>query len=87
MLGVSGLFSMTNQYHEALADSSYTPVIDVEDKVVHRGQTFTVDVNLKDNEGLISLYLSLDYNSEAMRLTNVEKGGALDSLTFTMTNS
>ena len=87
MLGVSGLFSTTNQYHEALADSSYTPVIDVEDKVVHRGQTFTVDVNLKDNEGLISLYLSLDYNSEAMRLINVEKGVALDSLTFTMTNS
>ena len=69
----------------ALAD--YTPVVTVEEKTVHRGQTFTIDVDLSDNEGLISLYLTLDYNSSVMKLVNVQQGDALGSLTFTNTNS
>lgn len=70
-----------------VAHADYTPVVTVESKTVHRGQTFTIGVDLTDNEGLISLYLTLDYNSSAMKLVNVEQGVALSTLTFTNTNT
>ena len=71
----------------AVVHADCTPVVTVESKTVHRGQTFTIDVDLTDNEGLISLYLTLDYNSSAMKLVNVEQGDALSTLTFTNTNT
>ena len=82
------LFGVLVIHYKAFAtDSDYTPKITAEEKTVHRGQTFTVSADLSDNKGLISLYLSLEYDDAVMRLTGVERGSALDSLTFTTTNS
>lgn len=53
---------------QAFADSSSIPVVTVQSKTVHRGQTFAVDVNLSNNEGLISLFLTLNYDSKVMTL-------------------
>ena len=76
------------EHYGVLAEESYyTPVITTEEKTVHRGQAFSIKVNLKDNEGLISLGLSLSYNKTVMRLIDAQRGEALDSLTFTVTNS
>lgn len=79
-------FSLTSSDKTAYAQE-YTPVVTVGEKTAHRGQTFTVDVDLTDNQGLISLYLSLSYDSSVMKLTNVEQGDGLKDLTFTNTNS
>ena len=69
------------------AESGNTPVVTVDEKTAHRGQTFTVDVNLSQNDGLISLYLTLEYDNSAMKLTEVTRGEALESLTYTNTNT
>ena len=74
--------SLNNVY----ADNPTAPKVIAESKTVHRGQTFSVDVDLSDNEGLISLYLTLDYDESVMTLKNIIKGSALDSLTLTTTN-
>ena len=74
-------------YGARAEESDYTPRITAEEKIVHRGQTFTLGVDLSQNEGLISLYLSLEYDDSAMRLIDVERGSAIESLTFTTTNS
>ncbi|MBE5763813.1 MAG: hypothetical protein E7338_06320 [Clostridiales bacterium] len=72
-------------------DSGYAetinPKIDVESKTVHRGQAFTIDVELTKNSGFISLFITLSYDNSVMSLKNVEKGDALESLTFTTTNT
>lgn len=78
-------FSKSN-LDNAFAESSYTPKVEVESKTVHRGQTFSIDVELSENEGLTSMFLSLDYDNEVMTLTNVIQGNALGSLTMTLTN-
>ena len=81
------MFVMNADIIGAVAHADYTPVVTVDSKIVHRGQTFNIDVDLTDNEGLISLYLTLDYDSSAMKLVNAEQGVALNSLTFTHTNT
>ena len=76
------------QKAEAFAEpDGYTPEITLESKRVYRGQTFLIEAELSGNEGLLDLYLSLSYNQDVMRLTNVERGDALSGLTFTMTNT
>ena len=72
---------------EVKADQTNLPKVTVEQKTVHRGQTFTVKANLTENTGLISLCLSLSYDSTAMRLTGVKRSVALQSLTYTSTNT
>jgi len=79
-------FGSVNKNEKTFAESSYTPKVSVQNKTVHRGQTFSVDVNIEDNEGLISLFLTLDYNNEVMTLKNVIQKDALGSLTLTTTN-
>lgn len=79
-------FFLTGSNNVAYAQE-YTPVVTVGDKTVHRGQTFTVDVDLSGNEGLIALYLTLRYDDTVMKLTEVEQGDGLKDLTFTNTNS
>ena len=81
------MFVMSTGVISAIAHADYTPIVTVENKTVHRGQTFTIDVDLTNNEGLISLYLTLNYDSSVMKLLNVEQGNALSSLTFTNTNT
>ncbi len=65
----------------------YTPVITAEQKRAYCGQTFSVDVVLSGNEGLMDLYLILTYDSTVMTLIGVENGDALGTLTPTNYNT
>ena len=85
-LGVLTTFLNTPNAVSAFASNDYTPVVTLENKTVNRGQTFNIDVELSDNEGLLSLYLSLNYNNSVMKLLNVKQGEALSSLTYTNVN-
>lgn len=78
--------SLCRETNFANAETDYTPVVTVENKTVHRGQAFELNVDLSGNEGLISMLLTLDYDDTAMKLTNIRKGSALDSMTFTVSN-
>ena len=62
------------------------PMIWVENKTVHRGQTFEVEVYLDQNSGLVSLMLELEYDKTVMELVGIVRGDALSSHTFTTTN-
>ncbi len=62
------------------------PYIKVESKTVHRGQTFSVQVNLEKNPGLTAMILELEYDKSVMELVGVERGNALRTHTFTTTN-
>lgn len=65
----------------------YTPVVTVGQKRAYVGQTFSIDVDLSQNQGLLDLYLTLSYDKTAMHLIGVERGNALGSLTYTNTNT
>lgn len=41
----------------------------------------TVDVNVKENSGVFSMYLEIQYDETVMELTKVDRGTALESLT------
>ena len=69
------------------ADATTGANITIQNKTVHNGQTFDLDIELSNNTGLVSLYLTLDYDSSIMKLINVKKKGALSSLTMTTTNT
>ncbi len=69
----------------ALAESE--PVqITLGEKTVHRGQTFSLDINVTENTGLVSMKLSVDYDPNAMTLIGVNRGSGLPSMTMTTTN-
>ena len=68
-------------------DTADLPVVRVENKTVHRGQTFELQIYLDQNPGLISLMLELEYDKTAMELVGVAHGDALQSHTFTTTNT
>lgn len=70
----------------AFAQNTNIPEVTVQSKTVHRGQTFSIDVELSQNTGLISLLLTLDYDDTVMTLKDVVQGSALNSLTLTTTN-
>lgn len=72
--------------YSVLAEESSLPCITVENKTVHRGQTFEVEVNLEENPGLLALKIQLDYNKDVMSLVGFERGNALPAHTFTTTN-
>lgn len=63
------------------------PLVRVENKTVHRGQTFELSIYLDQNPGLISLMLELEYDKEVMELVGVSHGNALATHTFTSTNT
>lgn len=74
-------------FKSAYAEPDYTPLITVESKTVHRGQTFEIAVNISGNQGLTALYLSLEYDSSVMQLTGFNRGNALNGLTLTTDNT
>ncbi len=63
------------------------PQVTVENKTVHRGQMFTLQVSLDQNPGLVAMVLELKYDKTAMELVGVERGNALQTHTFTTTNT
>ena len=81
------LFSQGMTYASAAEEVNPTiPVVRVENKTIHRGQTFEVDVYLDSNPGLISLLLDLEYDKTVMELVGFTRGDALSTHTFTTTN-
>lgn len=62
------------------------PSITIEDKTIHRGQTFEVAVSLDSNPGLTSMRLLLEYDKNVMSFVGFERGEALKTHTFTPTN-
>ena len=44
-----------------------------QDQTIHRGQTFDVDVNLSDNTGILTLYLTVKFNHNVFKLINVQQ--------------
>ena len=79
-------FGMT-QASAVKTDSNDLPLVRVENKIVHRGQTFELSIFLEQNSGLIALMLELEYDKTAMELVGVSRGDALVSHTFTTTNT
>lgn len=75
------------QVSAAEPDTTDLPVIRVENKTVNRGQTFELQVYLDHNPGLVSLMLELEYDKTVMGLVGVSHGNALNSHTFTTTNT
>lgn len=76
-----------NSLTEARAETMELPKIEIENKTVHRGQTFTLDVYMNENPGLVAMVLDLSYDKSAMALVGVERGNALKTHTFTTTNT
>ena len=64
----------------AFADSAIT--VAGSNVTVHRGQTFSMDITLSDNDGLVSLLVLVEYDNTAMKLQSVTRGSALESFTF-----
>ena len=60
--------------------------ISLGEKTVHRGQTFSMNVDVTKNTGLISLKLYVDYDPTVMTLIGVRRGTGLTSMTMTTTN-
>ncbi len=69
------------------ADSTVLPKITVEHKTVHRGQTFELNVTLDENPGLTAMLLEITYYKSVMSLVGIERGDALETHTFTPTNT
>lgn len=61
--------------------------ISLGEKTVHRGQTFSMDVNVTQNGGLTSMMLIVNYDHAAMTLVDVKRGAGLPSMTMTLTNT
>ena len=82
------LFSEGMMYVSAAEQSDSTlPIVRVEEKTVHRGQTFEIRIYLDQNPGLLSLMLDLEYDNTAMELVGITRGDALKPHTFTTTNT
>lgn len=79
--------SLQNHFGVAYAETTELPKITIEDKTVHRGQTFTIEAHLERNPGLVAMVLDLSYDKSAMSLIGVERGDALKTHTFTTTNT
>ena len=60
--------------------------ISLGEKTVHRGQTFSMNVDVTKNTGLISLKLYVDYDPTVMTLIGVKRGEGLSSMTMTTIN-
>ena len=72
---------------EELDADTVRPVVRVENKTVHRGQTFEIEIYLDQNPGLIALTLDLEYDKTVMELVDVKRGEALGSHTFSTSNT
>ena len=90
LLSVCMMFLLSNGiiYASAAEQSDGNlPLVRVEEKTVHRGQTFEIRIYLDQNPGLISLMLDLEYDKSAMELVGITRGDALSTHTFTTTNT
>lgn len=47
--------------------------ISSQDQTIHRGQTFDVDVDLTENTGLLTLFLTVRFDHSVFKLTNVQQ--------------
>ena len=89
-LSVWIIFLVSNgMFYASAAEQSDSalPIVRVEEKTVHRGQTFEMRIYLDQNPGLVSLMLDLEYDKTAMELVGVKRGEALSAHTFTTTNT
>ena len=68
-------------------DIAELPMVRVENKTVHRGQIFELNIYLDQNPGLVSLMLELEYDKTVMELVGISHGNALISHTFTTSNT
>ena len=84
---ITFLFSGRIDASAAEQTDSTLPMVRVEEKTVHRGQTFEIRIYLDQNPGLISLMLDLEYDKTAMELVGITRGDALSTHTFTTTNT
>lgn len=75
------------QVSAAESDTTALPMVRVENKTVHRGQTFELRIYLDQNPGLLSLMLELEYDKTALELVGISHGNALSTHTFTTTNT
>ena len=56
-----------------LADQNVQAKIRAENQTIHRGQTFEVDIDINENEGLLTLFLTVKFNHNVFTLTNVQQ--------------
>jgi len=75
-----------NNYSKTTYGESDCPILVVDSKTMHVGQTFEIAVELTENTGLEAVVLQLDYDQSVFTLMKVERGNAISSLTFTTTN-
>ena len=75
------------QVSAAESDTTALPMVRVENKTVHRGQTFELRIYLDQNPGLLSLMLELEYDKTTLELVGISHGNALSTHTFTTTNT
>lgn len=68
----------------ALARNTVAAQISVSDVTAGAGEEVKVNVSISENPGIIGMTLSLIYDESIMKLTKVEKGSALNEMTFTV---
>ena len=47
--------------------------LNAENQTIHRGQTFDVDVEISENVGILTLFLTVKFNHNIFTLTNVQQ--------------
>lgn len=79
---VTADLTVTAQYVEEVQDT--TPTIVVSDATAKVGATdVKVTLSIRNNPGILGMTLALNYDESVMTLTGVEKGDALNEMTFT----
>ena len=53
--------------------STYDAHVSAQNQTIHRGQTFEVDVNISENTGILTLFLTIKFDHSIFSLTNVEQ--------------
>ena len=77
-LTIALLFTLTST---ALAAES-TPTVQLSSATAAAGDTVSVSISLANNPGIISLRLSVSYDTSVMTLTGIEDKGCFQSVTF-----
>jgi len=67
------IFAPPPDDNKVYADGAVRARMHADDQTVHRGQTFDVDINLSDNEGILTLFLTLKFDHRIFTLTNVQQ--------------
>ena len=56
-----------------LADDAVQATMHADNQTIHRGQTFDVDIEINDNKGLLTLFVTVKFNHNIFTLTNVQQ--------------